>query len=203
LRKEKKCLTKSQWILYQFFDTKSNFFSFEDYGMGIGQRLRQVILLKNKTLKDFTSKADIRYLTLQRYLSGNSKLHADVLIKVITHLDVNVNWLLTGEGPMYCHQLKEPIKEKKEEIKEINEDRVAYGADKSPGLDDELNGFKSHWSKLNDEQKRALMVVVKEMVKNNNEILMEENRRLKDFIIKIATKTHGEIPLNVVQGLTD
>jgi transcriptional regulator with XRE-family HTH domain len=154
--------------------------------MGIGQRLRQVILLKNKTLKDFTSKADIRYLTLQRYLSGNSKLHADVLIKVITHLDVNVNWLLTGEGPMYCHQLKEPIKEKKEEIKEINEDRVAYGADKSPGLDDVLNALKSHWDSLSNGQKKILAGMVEEMIEKNE--MRKESRKIKESIIKtVAT----------------
>jgi transcriptional regulator with XRE-family HTH domain len=169
--------------------------------MDIGQRLRQVILLKNKTLKEFTLKADMRYLTLQRYLSGNRKLNADALIKIITHLDVNVNWLLTGEGPMYCHQLKEPIKEKKQEIKGINEDRAAYGADNSLGLDDVFNILKNHWDKLSDDQKKVLMRQVEEVIKNNE--IMKENRKLKDFIIEMMTNQPGEIPSNVVQGLTD
>jgi transcriptional regulator with XRE-family HTH domain len=85
--------------------------------MNIGQRLRKIILLKNKTLTDFTLKTGMPYTTLQQYLSGKRKPNAEALIQMVIYLDVNVNWLLTGEGPTYCHQLKEQIKEKKEEIK--------------------------------------------------------------------------------------
>jgi transcriptional regulator with XRE-family HTH domain len=148
--------------------------------MDIGQRLRQVILLKNKTLKNFTSKTGMHYVTLQQYLSGNRKPNADALIKMIIYLDVNVNWLLTGEGPMYCHQLKEPIKEKKQEIKEINEDRAAYGADKSPGFDDVLDDLKNHWDSLRYDQKKVLAAMFKEMIENNE--IKKESRKIKETI---------------------
>jgi transcriptional regulator with XRE-family HTH domain len=158
-------------------------------------KVRQKTELNQTRFARFT---DVARSYLSAIESGEKKPSFNFIMSILSATKVSADWLLTGEGAMYL-----PTKKEKEEIKGINEDRVAYGADNSPGLDDELNGFKSHWSKLNDEQKRALMVVVKEMVKNNNEILLEENRRLKDFLIKIATKTHGEIPLNVVQGLTD
>jgi transcriptional regulator with XRE-family HTH domain len=128
---------------------------------------------------------------------GKRSPSVNFIMSVLKATKVNANWLLTGKGPMYL-----PIKEKKEEIKEINEDKVAYGADKSLGLDDVLDTIKRHWDTLSDGQKGILVEMVKEMVKNN-EILLEENRKLKDFIIEMVTKQPGEIPSNVVQGLTD
>jgi transcriptional regulator with XRE-family HTH domain len=128
--------------------------------------------------------------------TGKNTPSFNLIMSVLKVIQVNADWLLLGKGSMYP-----PIKEKKEEIKEINEDRAAYGVDKSPGFDDELNNLKSHWDKLSDEQKKSLMRHVKNMIKNNE--MAEENRKLKDFIIKMATKQPGEIPSNVVQGLTD
>ena len=69
--------------------------------MDIEQRLRKIILLKNNNLKEFSEKADIPYITLQRYLAGNRKPGMDALIKISNQLDVSIDWLLTGEGEMY------------------------------------------------------------------------------------------------------
>jgi transcriptional regulator with XRE-family HTH domain len=100
------------------------------------------------------------------------------IMSVLKATKVNGDWLLTGKGSMYL-----PIEKEKQEIKEINEDRAAYGGDNSPGLNDELNDLKSHWSKLNDDQKRALMVVVKEMIEKNE---------MKEFVLKFANQS-GEL----------
>jgi transcriptional regulator with XRE-family HTH domain len=165
---------------------------------GIGERILKVRETTKLNQAKFASSISVVRSYLSAVEAGNKLPSFNFIISILNGTKVSPSWLLLGEGEMYPQ-----IKKEKEEIKEINEDRAAYGADKSPGFDDVLNILKSHWDKLSNEQKRVLMVMVKEMVKNNNEILLEENRKLKDFIIKMATKQHGEIPSNVVQGLTD
>ncbi|MEN8219586.1 MAG: helix-turn-helix transcriptional regulator [Pseudomonadota bacterium] len=167
----------------------------------IGKRVLSIRQRKNLSQAKFAEFANLGQSYVAAVEIGRKKPSLNFIVSVLDATKVSVDWLFTGKGSMYPQ-----IKKEKQEIKEINEYRVDYGTDNSPGLDDELNDLKSHWSKLNDAQKRALMVVLKEMVKNNNEILMKENRMLKDFIIKLATNQHGEmpaIPSNVVQGLTD
>jgi hypothetical protein len=99
---------------------------------------------------------------------------------------VNADWLLTGRGSMYL-----PIEKEKQEIKEINEDRAAYGADKSPGVDDVFDILKSDWDSLNDDQKRILVGIIKGMVENN--VIKKENNMIKEFISKLAASRPGEL----------
>jgi len=91
--------------------------------MDISKRLRQAILLKNKTLKEFALKADMPYITLQRYLSGDRKPNTDALTKISIHLNVSTDWLLMGEGPMYRDQIQEQKAEykKKDEVDQIRD----------------------------------------------------------------------------------
>jgi transcriptional regulator with XRE-family HTH domain len=163
----------------------------------IGKRVLSIRKQKNLKQKNFCKLIGVT----QSYLSvveHDKQMPSLVFImSVLKATKVNGDWLLTGRGSMYPQ-----IKEKKEEIKGINEERAAYGVSKSYKLDDVLDTIKKHWDTLNDGQKRILVEMVKEMVKNN-EILLEENRRLKDFLIKIATNQPGEIPSNVVQRLTN
>ncbi|HIE02638.1 MAG TPA: XRE family transcriptional regulator [Thiotrichaceae bacterium] len=69
--------------------------------MNINERLKKVILLKNKSLKDFSEYSKIPYITLQQYLSGKRKPPIDFLIKIKTHSNISIDWLLTGQGEMY------------------------------------------------------------------------------------------------------
>jgi len=106
-------------IVYIYLDIFSSFFLKKGLQMDISKRLRQAILLKNKTLKEFALKADIPYISLQRYLSGDRKPNTDVLSKISIHLDVNMNWLLINEGPMYRIREETAEYEKKDEIERI------------------------------------------------------------------------------------
>jgi transcriptional regulator with XRE-family HTH domain len=165
----------------------------------LGKRMLSIRKQKNLKQTNFSKLIGVSSSYLSLVELDKQRPSLTFIMSVLKATKVNANWLLTGRGPMYL-----PIKEKKEEIKEINEDRTAYGADKSPSLDIGLDSLKSHWDKLSDEQKKSLMRHVKKMIKNNE--MAEENRMLKDFLIKIATKPHVEmpaIPSNVVQGLTD
>jgi transcriptional regulator with XRE-family HTH domain len=75
--------------------------------MNIGNRLKQAILLKNKSLKEFSRNSGIPYITLQQYFSGKRKPNADVLHYVSIHLNTNTDWLLTGEGSMFREEKKD------------------------------------------------------------------------------------------------
>jgi hypothetical protein len=44
--------------------------------------------------------------------------------------------------------------------------------------------------KLNDDQKRVLMVMAKEMIEKNE--MREENHKIKEFVLKIASQS-GEL----------
>ena len=66
--------------------------------MSINIRLKQVMEIKGLNLKSFSEISDLKYRTLQNYLSGERKPDVDNLAKISTHLGVNLNWLLTGIG---------------------------------------------------------------------------------------------------------
>ncbi len=91
--------------------------------MSIEQRLRQAILLKNKTLKEFASESGMPYTTLQQYLSDkiDRKPNADALIKFETYLNISIDWLLTGKGSMYQNVYQNDLQEEKAEYKKRNE----------------------------------------------------------------------------------
>ncbi|MEN8220187.1 MAG: helix-turn-helix transcriptional regulator [Pseudomonadota bacterium] len=164
----------------------------------IGKRVVNIRKKRNLNQKGLAELIDVSSSYLAVIEKGKKKPSFNFIVSVLSTTKVNADWLFTGRGSMYL-----PIKKEKEEIREINENRVTSGADNSLGLDDVLDILKSHWDKLSDDQEKVLVGVVKEMVKNNNEILLEENRKLKDFIIEMMTNQPGEIPSNVVQGLTD
>ena len=100
--------------------------------MDINDRLRKAILLKNKTLKKFALNAGISYVTLQRYLSGKRQPNVDALLKINNHLDVSLDWLLTGKGSMYLEEEK--------------------GINKSP------KWLTDWWQKSDDEHKHWLKI---------------------------------------------
>jgi transcriptional regulator with XRE-family HTH domain len=163
----------------------------------IGKRMVRIRQDTNFNQKKFAEFANVSPSYLAAIETGRRTPSFSFIVSVLDATKASADWLLTGEGAMYP-----PIKKEKEEIKEINEDRAAYGVDKSPSLNDAIDILKSHWDKLNDVQKKSLIRQIEEMIKSN-EILLDESRRLKEFLIKIATNQPGEIPSNVVQGLTD
>jgi transcriptional regulator with XRE-family HTH domain len=159
----------------------------------IGKRVLSIRKNKHLTRPQFAKLTNLGQHYIAAVEVGRRNPSFNFIVSLLDATKVNVDWLFTGKGSMYPQ-----IKEKKEEIKGINEDRAAYGGYKSPSLDIGLDSLKSYWNKLSDEQKKVLMGAIKEMVKNN-----KENRKLKDFIIEMMTNQPGEIPSNVVQGLTD
>lgn len=61
-------------------------------------RLRDVILAKYPSLRDFCTATGFSYGTLHQYLGGKRMPGADALLILSANLGINVHWLLTGTG---------------------------------------------------------------------------------------------------------
>jgi transcriptional regulator with XRE-family HTH domain len=112
--------------------------------MNIKQRMRQAILLKNKTLKQFALESGMPYITLQQYLSDkiDRKPNADALIKMSIYLNVSLDWLLTGEGAMYRDHIQEERVENKKAVEQI------------------VEWLKDWWDKANEKERYWLEVQI-------------------------------------------
>ncbi|HIE02721.1 MAG TPA: XRE family transcriptional regulator [Thiotrichaceae bacterium] len=69
--------------------------------MTIKERLKLVMEHNNLNLKEFSSQCETPYNTLQNYLLGRRKIGIDTITKIHVQLNINTNWLLTGQGEMY------------------------------------------------------------------------------------------------------
>lgn len=74
--------------------------------MSIGKRLRLAIDASNLKVKGFSELTEIPYRSLQQYLSEDRSPAADVLTKICAQTNIDINWLLTGQGSMYRDQLQ-------------------------------------------------------------------------------------------------
>lgn len=69
--------------------------------MTTSDRLKQIMHTKDFNLKMFSELTQISYRTLQNYILSGREPNSDALIKLHKHLNVNLNWLLTGKGSMF------------------------------------------------------------------------------------------------------
>jgi transcriptional regulator with XRE-family HTH domain len=138
-------------------------------------RMLEIRRQKNLTQKSFSELVGVSPSYLAIIEQGKRNPSFNFIISVLRATKVNGDWLLTGRGSMYL-----PIKKEKPEIKEINEDRIAYGAGKPSCLDDVPNTLKSHWDGLSDGQKRVLAGMVEEMIEKNE--MKKESRKIKESI---------------------
>jgi transcriptional regulator with XRE-family HTH domain len=65
------------------------------------ERLRVAIESSGLTLKDYANQSGIAHKTLQNYATGTRKIGIEAMIKMCAQMNLNLNWLLTGEGEMY------------------------------------------------------------------------------------------------------
>lgn len=69
--------------------------------MSISERLRSVLDAKGLSIKQAAEVSGIPYRTLQNYLLDEREPNAKAMSAFRTHLGISVDWLLTGEGPMF------------------------------------------------------------------------------------------------------
>lgn len=66
--------------------------------MSIKERLREAMDSKRLTIKALSGLSKIPYRSLQNYLRGEREPNAEALVALSTHLNISIDWLLTGKG---------------------------------------------------------------------------------------------------------
>ena len=69
--------------------------------MNLSDRVKLLINKENLTQKKFALKLGISPARLNNYLSGVSNMPQDMVVRMASDYNVNLNWLLTGEGVMF------------------------------------------------------------------------------------------------------
>lgn len=85
--------------------------------MSISNRLREVMEYKGLNIKAFAQLLDVPYRTLQNYLLNERDPNAEVLIKISDVLNIDLNWLMRGEGEMFRSSMnKNELSEKEKQL---------------------------------------------------------------------------------------
>lgn len=72
---------------------------------GSGKRLKQIRTTMNLTQAEFADKLGIMQQTLSRYEKSKAEIPDKIKIK-LHKMDINLTWLLTGEGEMHANDAK-------------------------------------------------------------------------------------------------
>lgn len=101
----------------------------------IDQSIRLKKLIKmlglNQTL--FAQSLGMTQPNISRMVSGDGKISLEVLNRIIdTYKNINLHWLLTGEGEMYTHIVPP------ENIREVNETSVYKGKGRLEDLEERV-----------------------------------------------------------------
>ena len=90
----------------------------------IAKRLQLIKEKLGLSIKELAQITQMPYRTLYNYLSGEREPTPENLQKLVAHLGININWLLTGEGKMF---IKKPRwLEEKEELEDMAQE---FGAE--------------------------------------------------------------------------
>lgn len=100
--------------------------------MSINNRLREVMEYKGLNIKAFAELLNVPYRTLQNYLLNERDPSAEVLIKISSVLNVDLNWLMRGEGEIFRDSINEnELSEKEKQLinhyrKMSNDTQIAF-----------------------------------------------------------------------------
>lgn len=84
--------------------------------MSINERLKQVIESKNLNIKEFSELSGIPYRSVQNYLRNEREPNVETLTKLKEMMNININWLLTGEGEMFQGLPSDELAEKEQAL---------------------------------------------------------------------------------------
>ncbi len=144
-------------------------------------------------------KLSITQGTYNRYENDNIEPNIQLLHKLCTDFDVNINWLLTGEGNMFLQDQvsDEDIKQKNDPVKHKELD---YYIKRVIDLEKQTKELKKNIQNIEDSYNQVTDNYSQERLKNTdlynkNQMLNDElTSRLKelieckDLIIKLSTK---------------
>ncbi len=72
--------------------------------MGFKNRLKDIINFSGISISKFAEICGVSISSLQRYLDGKNEPKVSFLKRLASHFNVNLNWLLTGEGNPYLRE---------------------------------------------------------------------------------------------------
>ena len=84
--------------------------------MSISERLKQVVEAKSLNIKEFSEISTIPYRSIQNYLRNEREPNVEALIKLKDTMNININWLLTGEGKMFQGLPSDELAEKEQAL---------------------------------------------------------------------------------------
>jgi transcriptional regulator with XRE-family HTH domain len=100
-----------------------------------GLRLKRLIKTLNHNQSTFAQTLGMTQPNISRLINGEHKISAEVLNRIITaHKNVNVHWLITGEGEMFV----QPASERPAQINEPEKPYVVRGKGKLEDLEDRI-----------------------------------------------------------------
>ncbi|EHO40400.1 helix-turn-helix domain protein [Caldithrix abyssi DSM 13497] len=144
------------------------------------------ILIKKLGLakKDFAKSINVSPGNLSDWLKGKSEPSSKALIRICEIYNVNLNWLLTGQGNMFLQPSPPPT---------VNEHAQAYQAKEQEieRLKQEITNLKAELKKMDQEEEKdkahlqALQAKIRELELENRE-LIGQIKILKELLLKKA-----------------
>lgn len=83
--------------------------------MCISYRLKQILEVKDMSVKEFSELTGISYRSAMNYLNEGRDPNVDGLVKIHEALGISITWLLTGNGAMFQSATKESDMSNQEE----------------------------------------------------------------------------------------
>lgn len=162
-------------------------------------RLKILIDRLNFNYKEFCKKTEIPYPTLMDYLSGKRLPGYENLKKLAMHLNISIDWLITGEGEMFIEKHKPLVTpETTKEYKSLGQDyilipmvsgKISAGKGLVPVEDAQIEiklAFRSDWiRRKGDHTKMSLIRVEGDSMEptlfSGDIVLVDGNRNFVDL----------------------
>ncbi len=138
--------------------------------MNFTDRLNTILTVYNLNASEFADKIDVQRSSISHILSGRNKPSLDFMIKVKSAFpELNWDWLILGEGPMYADEVLDDYK--KEEVKSSPEKNSVKREPYTPTLFDDS-------TEIPEQPKN-----VSNNIKNKgNESIIENNSNLRKIV---------------------
>ena len=85
----------------------------------IGDRLRRTLEVRGMSMRALGNASKVPYRSLQNYVSDKQKPGSDPLLKLRNTLQLNIDWLLTGEGKQFV--TGSDVKQRRATLRDIDD----------------------------------------------------------------------------------
>lgn len=138
----------------------------------LSKRLKEFRMTLNYSQENMADKLDCPYQTISKYERGLVKPSSDILTKLGLELNANINWLLTGQGPMFLPTKNEKLEKYEQAFKE----RITFGK--------RLNYYQAEENLMDDEIAKIIDSTesrVEKLGLDKNEPTLAELKALKSY----------------------